>query len=519
MSFRNVGKVRNLRRTGPFVGVCVAMGGCTALLGDYTSGGVVQASDAGTSTSSDGGISTSDGPGSGDAQIDGAVVGDAALDGALAPLACTTWRYPEPLILETLSSGTRRVDGALRVFALLNQQVRVIAGKNSGIPFTVYTVDSSQTPAIVTLLNAQSAGDQSFVTAHRSPSAVSPYISIASYSRPLGGTGTYYAYSLPDTMPVSGPIPNAFPIYGETTASPSTVGDAIFPFSTTDLFTAIAYPTATAPTNYVLGVGRATSTLPLTPTTLATVATSPNEDDVSRVDMFHANGSVYLFDENDESDPGLSTWTVPDTATATAPPAKRAVSAANPASIVAIGENVADTTNPSANVMYEESTVVGTFTNAITFRAGTIPYASPDAGSHDLDSWVSTDLPQVKISTNVYTAPVGVATASVWVNDNIMLIGSGLRNGNTGVVMPGLNVVWVDSTGTVRGEQIGANNLLSTLDDFTAASAAPISTSLTAAKWAVTWVETKSDDAGEYDVVQYNELDCQAASPEDAGAP
>jgi hypothetical protein len=34
----------------------------------------------------------------------------------------------------------------------------------------------------------------------------------------------------------------------------------------------------------------------------------------------------------------------------------------------------------------------------------------------------------------------------------------------------------------------------------------------------VTWVETKTDDAGEYDVVQYNELDCQVASPGD-GSP
>jgi hypothetical protein len=167
--------------------------------------------------------------------------------------------------------------------------------------------------------------------------------------------------------------------------------------------------------------------------------------------------------------------------------------------------------------MYQEATISGTFTTSVSFRAGTIAYSALDAGSHGLDTWVSTDLPLVKDFTDVYAAPTGVPTASVWVNDNIMLTGPGLRNAATGAGMPGLNVLWVDSTGAIRSEQTGPNNLLSNLNDFTGASAAPISISATSAKWAVTWVETKTGDAGLYDVVQYNELDCQPATRGDGG--
>jgi hypothetical protein len=495
----------SLGSTGTFAGMCVTLAGCTSLLGDFTPGSGAGNDGAGRDATVDG-----TGPRDSSAERESDAGTDALTDASVRPLSCNTWRYASPIVLETLSAGTRRVQDKLRIFVLPRGQVRVIAGKNSGIPFTVYTVDTSQTSPQVTLLNPAPAASEAFVVAHRSPSSVAPYTVALSYSKPLSSPGTYYAYSLPDTMPATGPVPSEFTVYQETILAPSIDGILSLPLSATDLFTAIAYPTATMPVNHVLGVGRATTTVALTPTTLSTVATSPNVDDVARPNLFHANGNVYIYDENDTSSPGVSSWAVPDTATVTTPPMKRAVSAAQPAFIHAIGENVGNTTTPSANILYQESTVAGTFTNSISFRAGTIPYSA-------LGTWVSTDLPLVRVFTDVYAAPTGVGNASIWVNDNIMLIGPGLRNGTTGVVMPGLNLLWVDSTGAIRSEQTGANNLLSNLDDFTGASASPISIGTTSAKWAVTWVETKADDAGMYDVVQYNELDCQPATRGDGG--
>ncbi|MGO9836956.1 MAG: hypothetical protein ACLP1X_22395 [Polyangiaceae bacterium] len=508
-------------RIGIFVGASATVVGCTSLLGDYTSSGVGGGSDGGLGDGTFDATQAADGPGPGDSsQPETTTMADATGDSSTASslLACNTWRYTSPLVLETLSSGNRTVQGDIRVFVLPNGQVRIIAGKTSGIPFTVYTVDSSQDPPVIApLLNAPATGSQSFVTAHRgSALAASPFIAIATYGKPVAGTGTYYGYALPDTMPAAGPIPSDFPLYEETIQAPTVDGVALFPLSMTQIFAGITVPSGT-PATYSLGVGVATPTMPLTPATLATAAASANEDDVGRSTLFHANGNVYIYDENDESSPGLSTWTVPDTAQVTTGPMKRSIEAPNPAIIVSIGENVADTTNPSADVVYEETTVVNSFTATATFRAGTIPYAAPDGGGPDLDTWTSTDLAKIDISTNVYTTPIGISTNPVWVNDNIMLLGPGLKNGNTGFVMPGLNAVWFDSTGKLKSVQTGSNNLLANLDDFTNASATPISIGTTTAKWAIAFVETKTDDAGSYDIVEYNELDCQPATPGDGG--
>ena len=517
----------NLRSIGILVGACataVIGVGCTSLLGDYTSSDVGGPNDGGIGDGAfDATKAMADGASADDSSQpeDGAITdaGANASDGSVAPLACTTWRYASPIVLETLSAGTRRIDGDLRVFALPNnEQVRIVAGKSAGFPFTIYTVDSSQTAPVVAVLNAPVTGSQSFTIGHRGPISAAPFIMLATYGKPAGGTGTFYAYAVPDTMAATGPLPNAFPIYNESLQAPNVDQTAILPFSTTEIFAAITVPSG-APATYSLGVGLATPTAALSSTMLAAVATSAYEDDLGRANMFHATGSVYIFDENDETSPGLSTWKVADTAlVTTALPMKRAIESTNPAFIVAIGENVADTANPSANIMYEETTVANSFTNSVTFRAGTIPYSATDGGAPDLDTWMSTDLKKVNIATNVYTTPVGVGTNSIWVNDNIMLVGPGLKNGTTGFVMPGLNAVWVDSTGTVRSVQTGSDNLLSNLDDFTNASAAPISIGKTSAKWAVAFVETKTDDAGQYDVIEYNELDCQPEAPSDAGA-
>ena len=508
-------------------GACGAVAGCTSLLGDYTSSNVGAASDGGVGDGGFDATQAADGPGPQDSsQPETTTIADAAgdvsSDAAAGPMPCTTWRYSSPLVLETLSAGSRQIDGNIRVFPLTGQQagqIRIVATKGAGLPpFTVYTVDPSQTPPAVTLLNAPTSS-QSFTTSHRGPSSMAPFLSIMTFELPTDGTGTNYAYSLPDTMPASGPIPAAFPIYEETLQAPSKNDIAFLPLSTAEMFMAITLPPVMM--TYSLGVGIATSTAPLTSTGLTSVATSSLEDDVGRPDMFQANGNVYIFDQNDESStdessPGLSTWTVPDTAQFTAAPTRRTIESPNPSFIFAIDQNVADTANPSADVLYEETTTDNGFTTSVTFRAGTIPFTAPDAGASDLATWTSTDLSKVDISTSVYATPVGTGTASVWVNDN-MLLGAGLKNGTTGIVMNGLNMVWVDSTGKVRGQQMGANNLLQNLDDFASASAAPISIGATSARWAIAYVETKTDDAGSYDVVEYNELDCQSATAGDGG--
>src|ERR1022692_139280 len=109
----------NLRSIGILVGACataVVGVGCTSLLGDYTSSDVGGPSDSGVGDGAfDATKATADGASADDSSQpeDGAITdaGANASDGSVAPLACTTWRYASPIVLETLSAGTRRIDG------------------------------------------------------------------------------------------------------------------------------------------------------------------------------------------------------------------------------------------------------------------------------------------------------------------------------------------------------------------------------------------------------------------------
>jgi hypothetical protein len=70
-------------------------------------------------------------------------------------------------------------------------------------------------------------------------------------------------------------------------------------------------------------------------------------------------------------------------------------------------------------------------------------------------------------------------------------------------------MLWFDSSGAVRGLQSGRDALLLGTSGISNVAASPSSLAPNSAAWDVTWVETLTDDAGAYDVVFYNQLDCQ----------
>jgi hypothetical protein len=503
------------RRAGAGLAVgwiaCAASAGCTALLGDFSN----------SSTEPDGGatldgqseppdVETPDGKAGADATMSsdapseagsGGDVGDGGdgrPDAAPPPLTCKKWLYAQPVTLEVLTAGNRNFGDPIFVFPLPSGRIRVVAGKSAGFPFSVYSIDTSQATAQVTQLDAPAAPNAVLAAGHRSGSSIQPYTSLAFFTKPAGTPlGSYYAYVLPDSMLAMGPLPADFQLYQETAAVPTVDLLHILPFSATDLFAAIVYPTQTAPTNYLIGIGRATTTAPAT---LTTAVTSPNADDERSPILFHANSNVYLYDENDNSSPGLSVWAVPDTAVVTTPPAKRAISGGAPAFLHDIVDN---TMSASADVAYQ-SGIVNAQGGAITYRAGTVAFGN-------LDTWVSTDLPVVATYSDATLAPVfpaGVGVDSRWTDDSMMLLGPGSRAVDAGGG-PGLNLLWFDATGTLRSEESGSSALLTDRSDFTSTAATPISVTATSARWAVAWVETKSDDAGSYDTLFFNELDCQ----------
>jgi hypothetical protein len=506
--------------------VAGAVAGCTSLLGDFTTG-------PGTGSSGEGGpdgqapVEASD-DGGDDSTVmgdDGGVIGDAGeagdgSDGSVPLLDCGTWAYPTPITLETLTTGNRLVQGALTIYAIPQagggSNVRVVAGKNGNSPFSVYSLDRSQTPPLLSTIGPSTTYFQAIASAvHRSPGKASTYTVVLAYTRASAAvSATYEAFVLQDTLANAGTIPSPFPVYQLTPVQATPNSMHILPLATTDLFLTIENPSVSGGvTTYNYGAGIATTAAEVT--TLAPISQSFNLDDFTEGSLFHnsVNNTVYVYNQNDVSSPGLSSWALSDTVpTDAGMPTKRPIGAIS-AFMPSIAEN---TTASSADIAYVESTLTGNFVTSIAYRAGTIPYT---AATPDLDTWVSTDLPLVRNYTNVFDAPTGLmgTSGSRWASDNIMLLGPGAKaaasvDASNGGVPYGLNMIWMDATGTLKSEARGATRLMPTLGDFTGVAAAPITLGngpRATARWALAWVEAKTDEAGTYDVVSYNELICQ----------
>ncbi|HTQ45992.1 MAG TPA: hypothetical protein VMI75_24720 [Polyangiaceae bacterium] len=506
-----------LRATGALAAAC-AIGGCTSLLGRFTVESDESTADASHDAPTDG-TAAADGGGEdggrsdalADAGSDGAS-NDAPGDGASGTLDCTTWAYATPIVLETLSAGNRQVQGALSIYPLMTgsgTNIRVIAGKGDTEAFSLYTLDRTMSPPAVSALTSPSYFQSTFSGLHRGAGSAATYTVVTGSVRSAGGVAASYdAWVIPDNLPGTGPLPTPFTVYQLTPVQATPVGQLhLLPLSSSELFTIVENPITGTPTTYSAGAGIATPSSPLS--TLAPVASSIYADDLTNMQLFHnaVNAQVYVFSENDLSSPGLSAWSLPDTAPAdAAAPTKREVGALA-AYIQAIGEN---TTTSAADVAYVEATINGGVIHDETVRVGTVPYSN---ATPDLDTWVSTDLTAARTYTGVGTldAPIGVTCGSRWSQDNIMLLGPGLKSAADGGVDTGLALLWVDATGTIHAEERGTNRLLTTLDDFSGVAATPISIGPQGknARWAVVWVETKTDDAGKYDVISYNELTCQ----------
>jgi hypothetical protein len=246
------------------------------------------------------------------------------------------------------------------------------------------------------------------------------------------------------------------------------------------------------PPTYTLAVGRASPTTAPSPQMLAPVATSTSAVDFGLLRMFHApNNNVYIYDVNDPSTPGCSGWAIPDTAVVPSLPPKQLVASGFSVGIVDLRDNM------------QEQDFSGQFTSGYKYFAGTVPFSS-------LSTWTTGSLMALRPPKNPFQAPVPFGPAN-WFGDDIMLLGPGLRNGVTDAgPAPGLNLLWVHSSGAVRADQSGMTEILTDRSNFVMAAAVPARIAATSASWDIVWVEDlTSDGGGAHRVMRMNELECQ----------
>jgi hypothetical protein len=477
---------------------------CTSILGDFTATeapGKAQPDATAPGSIADSGSRSDAG--------DASPTDDGSTDAGAQQLSCSTWLWNQPLVVEDLAlAPSPTFSGKFTVFPGDTGQVRIVAGKSGTPTFSVYTVtkssmqvqqldapgvDGGNLPfvSVVRHVSAAQGGTTAIVVGQRSPS-------------PMGATTSYTVTTLNDLMPATGPLPAPFPFLSQVTSA-QTVDDLdVLPFSTTDVFEAASLGTGNPPV-YTLGVARISPTSPaVTPSTLAPIATSPNEADFNAIRLLHTNSNVYVYNLNDLSTPGTSGWTVPDTAIVTSPPPKQVVASGQSIGVIGLSPN---TSAPAADVFMLEEDFSGQFTGGYKYYVGTVDFTS-------LSAWTVANLTKLGRTTSAFGAPVfsasPAANVALWYQDNTMLLGPGLRNGVTDAGPgPGLNVLWVNSGGDIRADQTGQNEILNDRANFVWAGAVPAHISATSASWDVVWVEAVTALGVTHDVMRMNELQCQ----------
>jgi hypothetical protein len=488
-----------MRRRLAFGAGVALLGGvaaCTSILGDFSSG----SGDSGPPTDAavDGSM-TSDGS-SADAAGDAAQSADGdAADAGLPELTCNTFKWPQPLVLEDLTSQpNEQFVNVVTAFQLGNGVLRVVGQKSGGVGFSVYTVTKA-TQAVQQLDAVTTGGNPLPLSLDRSRGQTGNITSVALRT---GGQGNfvYETYAFPDTMAAGGPLSAPFDLFEPPTTS--TYDElSLIPFTLTDVFEAYASGSG-SPTDYTLAVGRVSPTND--PTTLDTVATSVSADSFTSRRLYRANGNVYLYDVNDPLTPGISSWIVPETADAATPPATQTVASGLVADMIDIAPN---STGAAADILTTEETKNGNLTASWALRIGVVPMAN-------LTTWTTADLTNVRSYTMLANAPLPVGHPYFF-GEDIMLLGSGFciepSDGGACSRAPGLNMIWLNAVTGIRSEQTGMNALMPTETGFDVAFAVPASTSATTPSWDIVWVQTvaDADGGGTHEALYMNELECQ----------
>jgi hypothetical protein len=515
----------------------LASAGCASLLGDFEAR---DAGDGGAIVLTPDAAITEAGRGPEAATPEGAPTGGGD---AGAPLSCATWRYPEPIVLEALDAGNRRVTGTLAIASGPGAQVRILAGKSTtGVAFSAYTVETSGSGDAMGPADGSDAGDETPVVARldapvvagsefagwaRGGGSLAPATTVLAYAPAGEGgvLGAFSAYELPDSLAAAGPLPAPYTVFSETALIPEVDAIRVLPLDPPDgdasaapsVFVAVTYPSTSATdanaAEYTLGVGVATAGGGA-PATLAPLATGTDLSALNDPRLFRAGDDVYVFGSSGASSAGLSVWAVGDDGGVPGPSTPHVVWAGMAGHIDGIAANGS---TGAADIALDQELGIGGYVTTINYFVSVVPYA-------DLASWTASGegaadgapapaLTAVDNFTNVFTAPDGIPCGSVWSSDNLMLLGPGLAPADDadggGAPVSGMNMIWFDAEGVVRGAQSGSQALLLGRYGFTNVAASPSFIGPASARWDVAWVETRTDDAGAYDVVFYDELDCQ----------
>jgi hypothetical protein len=462
----------------------IGAAGCTSILGDFTT------SPAGTNGTDAGNT---------DASTDGAVVTDGAAndsgatdgsdDAAALTLKCDSWRFPQPIVVDSLKGQRTTYSDRAFVASASQDIVKIVALANQSPGATFYTVEKRDSAANIT--SFQLAGAQPRQLHHAVDA--SRVLAITTTSSPTGPIVRELAvFTIPDSAP-QGPASAIDMLTKGTVFSDNVRAQAIdlAPINGWFFGMSQALNPQDPSSNVELGVGRYIPKGDLR----AYGQINKNAPKTEQLVILRNASDVYLFTGSSSGgQAGTVAYKVPDTAVVPPGTTPRPVSTGKPAIIFdAVPHGLA-----KFNLAFLELDTASA-TEIATLRVGQIDGSS-------LDTFLAGDLPKARGFADVGEIPVDKGSAE-WDGDDFYAVGRVLASQS----QSGVNFLWTDAAGHVRGERIGANALLTERSGVSRVSASVAQRiALKYVTFNIVWTETAKDSAGgfEFDTLYLNELVC-----------
>jgi hypothetical protein len=475
-------------------GACAWLG-CNALagiqLGTLASadGGGASGGDATTmpdaNASSDDASATKGGDaGGGDG---GGSASDGGADAGGITYVCAPSTSPfEVVSLENDADGGRQLDNSIQLGITQNQEARIVvlptgqsgSGQSTQPLFMAYDVHWQPTMLddSVVVMSAQGAH---VASSEVTPNGMTEIVTEGIYDQDAGGNVTVVeAYPIPAMTQSLNQAPTPYQL--TTPVSSFNQSANALELGVEDQFV-VTQPSTVLQSNRASRDGG-----PTTPTTFGTAPQQGGSD----ATLVHAGSNVFaVYGSDPTSDAGTLIYKLPDNGVNTEPVTPGVL----PPGTVIAGASPS-VTDPTKIATYF-ATLVTTPAVQFSLFSGLV-----DAATFDQ---VQTSSLTAGPSLTLHDVPANKGT-TIFVGDQLVLLGlSPVQNDQ------GLNFVWVDTNGHVLAEAVGNSRLY---NDRPGIQAAAIATANSLAgvltSFFVAWVEEHTDDAGAYDVVYVDQVQC-----------
>ena len=389
--------------------------------------------------------------------------------------------------LENDIDGGRQLDNSIQLGITSNQEARIVVlptgqngggGQSSEPLFMAY--DVHWTPTMLDDSVVVMAGQGSHVaSAEVTPNGITEIVTQGILDQDSGGTFTVVqAYPLPAMTQNLSQAPAPYQL---TTPQPS------FNQSANGLELGVEDQFVVTQPSTILQSNRASRDGG--PTTPSTFGTAPQQGG-SNATLVHVDSNVFaVYGSDPTSDAGTLIYKLPDNGVNTQPVTPGVLP---PGTVIAgVNPSVTDPTKVAAYF----ATLVTTPVLQFSLFSGLV-----DASTFDQ---VQTSSLTPGPSLTLHNVPANKGT-TIFVGDQLVILGlSPVANDQ------GLNFVWVDPSGHVLAEAVGDNRLYNTRPGIQAAAIATANTFANVlTSFFVAWVEEHTDDAGAYDVVYLDQVQC-----------